>query len=71
MFYSIMIHHVDLIKAMSSPLEFSVTGISEHHHRRAIIAKNIGTELGLTQNQQEPLIYASLLQTGIKAFYCP
>lgn len=61
MFNSIMIHPVDLIKALSSALELSVTGISEHHHRTAIIARNIGIELGITQNQLEVLIYASLL----------
>ena len=61
MFNSIMIHPVDLIKALSSALELSVTGISEHHHRTAIIARNIGIELGITQNQLEILIYASLL----------
>lgn len=56
-----MIHPVDLIKALSSALELSVTGISEHHHRTAVIARNIGLELGITQNQLEILIYASLL----------
>lgn len=61
MFNSIMIHPVDLIKALSSALELSVTGISEHHHRTAMIARNIGNELGLSQNQLEILIYASLL----------
>lgn len=61
MFSSVMIHPVDWIKALSSALELSVTGISEHHHRTAIIARNIGVELELTQNQLEILIYASLL----------
>lgn len=42
-------------------MSFSVTEISEHHHRTAIIARNIGIELGITQNQMEILIYASLL----------
>lgn len=62
MFNSVMIHPVDLIKALSSSLELSVTGISDHHHRTAIIARNIGAELGISQNQLEVLIYASLLQ---------
>lgn len=61
MFDRILIHPVDLIKALSSALELSVTGISEHHHRTAMIARNIGIELGVTQNQLEILIYASLL----------
>lgn len=56
-----MIHPVDLINALSSALELSVTGISEHHHRTAIIARNIGIELEIPQTQLEVLIYASLL----------
>ena len=52
-----MIHPVDLINALSSALELSVTGISEHHHRTAIIARNFSIELGITQNQMEILIY--------------
>lgn len=50
-----------MTKALSSALELSVTGISEHHHRTAMIARNIGSELGISQNQMEILIYASLL----------
>lgn len=56
-----MIHQVDLIKALSSALELSVAGISEHHQRTAMIARNIGMELGIPQDQMEILIYASLL----------
>ena len=61
MFSSFMIHPVDFIQAMSSALELSNTGISEHHHRTAIIARYIGIELGIPQSQLEILIYASLL----------
>lgn len=55
------IHPVSFIKAMSKALELSSNGISKHHRRTAIISKYIGTELGISQNQLQVLIYASLL----------
>lgn len=55
------IHPVSFIKAMSKALELSSNGISKHHRRTAIISRYIGMKLGISQNQLQVLIYASLL----------
>ena len=57
----LQIKPLNFIKALSTALELSRTGISMHHCRTAIIAKHIGEALELGQNDIQILSYAALL----------
>lgn len=60
-FDSMKIHPMTFIQAMSSALELSSTGISQHHRRTATIAGHIGAALQFNQADMQVLFYSSLL----------
>lgn len=55
------IHPVNLIKALSMALELAINGLSRHHWRTAVICKELSSELRLSDQDQQKLIYAALL----------
>ena len=60
-FDTMKIHPMSFIQAMSSALELSSNGISQHHRRTATIAGHIGSALNFDQADMQVLFYSSLL----------
>ena len=58
---SASISPLDFIEALSLALDLASDGLSAHHTRTAVIAHQIGRELGLGVPELQTLTYASLL----------
>ena len=56
-----IIHPLNLIKALSLSLELSTKGLSNHHWRTAVIANRIAEQINLKPSERENLVYAALL----------
>lgn len=59
--HSFHIHPINLIKALSMALELAINGLSRHHWRTAVICKELGSALALSNQDQQRLVYAALL----------
>ncbi len=58
-----------VILALSRALEFTVSGIGEHHSRVAVIAQKLAEELSLGEHDKTVLLYACLLHdAGVSTF---
>lgn len=58
-----------VILALSKALEFTVSGIGEHHSRVAVIAQKLAEELGLGEHDKTVLLYSCLLHdAGVSTF---
>lgn len=55
------IHPVNLIKALSMALELAVNGMSKHHWRTALIAKQLAEKIPMTDAEEQTLLYAALM----------
>jgi HD-GYP domain-containing protein (c-di-GMP phosphodiesterase class II) len=59
--HTIAIHPVNFIQALSTALELTNIGISDHHCRTAIISYKLASQLGLSTHEIETVTFASLL----------
>lgn len=55
------IYPINLLRALSMALELSTGGLSRHHWRTALISSRIAEYIGLSNAEQQPVIYAALL----------
>ena len=58
---TLSIHPLNIIKALSMALEFSINGMSRHHWRTAFICYCIAEHINLGEKETYELIYAALL----------
>ena len=58
---TLSIHPINIIKALSMALEFSINGMSRHHWRTALICYCIAEHINLDERDTYELIYAALL----------
>lgn len=65
----VMVDFYKLVNALSTALDLIGAGIRHHHIRVALIARQIATELNLSENEINEIVYAALVHdVGISTF---